>query len=119
MVRTHGLTHINLNVTDVIRSMVFYQQVFGLEVAFRHGPDMVFLRTPGKQDIITLMKRERAQVGSLGISHFGFRLVDKADIDKAIGDAEKAGGKFLSRGEWAPGEPYAYIADPDGYVIEL
>jgi catechol 2,3-dioxygenase-like lactoylglutathione lyase family enzyme len=31
MVRTYGLTHINLLVRDVERSLPFYKQVFGVE----------------------------------------------------------------------------------------
>ncbi len=54
-----------------------------------------------------------------GVAHFGFRLVDAADIDRAIAEVERAGGRLLRRGEFAPGLPYAYVADPDGYEIEI
>ncbi len=54
-----------------------------------------------------------------GIEHFGFRLVDPKDIDKAVKDAVAAGGKLLRRGEFSPGFPYAYVADPDGYEVEI
>ena len=37
----------------------------------------------------------------------------------AITEVERAGGRLVSRGERAPGETYAYVEDPDGYVIEL
>ena len=50
---------------------------------------------------------------------FGFRLLDKATLDAAIADVERAGGQLIERGERAPGDPFAYIADPDGYRIEL
>ena len=50
---------------------------------------------------------------------FGFRLVDPDDIDRAIAEVERAGGRLLRRGEFAPGLPYAYVADPDGYEIEI
>jgi len=30
-----------------------------------------------------------------------------------------AGGRLVARGEHAPGIAFAYVADPDGYVIEL
>ena len=53
-----------------------------------------------------------------GIAHFGFILV-KGDLDAAIKDVRKAGGNLLERGEHSPGYPYAYVTDPDGYVIEL
>jgi hypothetical protein len=28
-------------------------------------------------------------------------------------------GKLLRRGEFSPGYPYAYVADPDGYEVEI
>jgi catechol 2,3-dioxygenase-like lactoylglutathione lyase family enzyme len=32
MIRTKGLSHINLNVSDIERSARFYQEIFGLEL---------------------------------------------------------------------------------------
>lgn len=54
MIKTQGLTHIQLAVRDVNRSLKFYQGVFGMEVQYWHGSKMVFLRTPGDKDTITL-----------------------------------------------------------------
>jgi catechol 2,3-dioxygenase-like lactoylglutathione lyase family enzyme len=54
MIKTEGLTHIHLLVSDLQRSLRFYRQVFGLEEMFWDGPHMVFLRTPGSRDTITL-----------------------------------------------------------------
>jgi len=123
MVRTEGLTHIHLLVSDLGRSLAFYQQVFGLEEMFREGPNMVFLRTPGRRDTITLNQdpdQDKARVGdSGGITHFGFRLAEDADLELAIQEVRGAGGKLVRQGEHSPGEPYAYVTDPDGYVIEL
>ena len=121
MIRTKGLTHIHLIVHDMKRSLRFYKAVFGMKVTFKIGRAMVFLNTPGSRDTITLNEDpDLADVAgdSGGISHFGFELV-KTDLDVAIKEVEKAGGKLLERGEHAPGVPYAYVADPDGYVIEL
>lgn len=36
-----------------------------------------------------------------------------------VREAERAGGKLLRRGEFSPGYPFAYVADPDGYEIEI
>jgi catechol 2,3-dioxygenase-like lactoylglutathione lyase family enzyme len=123
MIRTEGLTHIHLGVSDLDRSLAFYQRVFGLEEMFREGPNMVFLRTPGRRDTITLNEdpdQDKARVGdSGGIAHFGFRLADDADLELAIQEVRAAGGTLVRRGEHSPGEPYAYVTDPDGYVIEL
>ena len=54
MIHTQGLTHIHLMVQDLERSLTFYKHVFGLEERFREGRHMVFLNTPGSQDLITL-----------------------------------------------------------------
>ena len=41
------------------------------------------------------------------------------DLDAAIAEVEAAGGKLIRRGEHSPGASFAYVQDPDGYVIEL
>lgn len=122
MIATQGLTHIHLIVRDLDRSLRFYTGVFGMQERFRDGPHMVFLNTPGSNDLITLnanpSENHLAGPGG-GIGHFGFRLRNSGDLDAAIAEVETAGGKLLSRGERAPGVRFAYVSDPDGYVIEL
>jgi catechol 2,3-dioxygenase-like lactoylglutathione lyase family enzyme len=54
-----------------------------------------------------------------GILHFGFELESKSDLDSAINQVISAGGALKKRGEFGPGMPFAYVADPDGYEIEL
>ena len=119
MIETHGLTHIHLYVTDIDRSLRFYRDAFGLQEVFRDGPTTVFLRPPNTCDTITINEApQRARSGG-GIGHFGFRLVDKSQLDDAIRVVERAGGRLIERGEHGGGSPYAYVADPDGHVIEL
>jgi catechol 2,3-dioxygenase-like lactoylglutathione lyase family enzyme len=120
VIRTQGLTHVHLVVDDLDRSLRFYREVFGLEEQFRDGPTMVFLQTPGASDSITLNGQPGdPRIGRGGVDHIGFRLVDKTELDDAVRQVEAAGGRLVERGEHAPGVPYAYVADPDGYVIEL
>ena len=119
MIETAGLTHLHLFVADLDRSLRFYREVFGLEEMFRDGPKMVFLRPPTSSDTITLNEVPDKAGATGGIDHFGFRLADKAKLDDAIEEVEQAGGRLIDRGEHAPGSPYAYVADPDGYTIEL
>lgn len=119
VIETEGLTHLHLRVSDLNRSLAFYQQVFGMVERFRDG-DLVFLNTPGSDDTITLNPNHDGRAGtSGGIEHFGFRLKDGASIDDAVATVIGAGGALVRGGEHAPGEPYAYVTDPDGYVIEL
>ena len=76
--------------------------MFGVE-EYGRTEGLVHTRTPGCQDVITFDEQESGAGESRGIAHFGFR----------------AGGKLLRRGEFSPGYPYAYVADPDGYEVEI
>ncbi len=121
-VRTRGLNHIHLIVRDLDRSLRFYRGAFGLEERFRDGPKMVFLSPPGSDHLITL--NEDAESAHLagdngGVGHFGLGLADPAELDRAIAEVERNGGKLLQRGERGESSRYAYVADPDGYVIEI
>jgi catechol 2,3-dioxygenase-like lactoylglutathione lyase family enzyme len=117
-VRTHGLSHINLAVRDPERSLAFYSQVFGVKEYYRDG-SQVQVQGPGLHDVLAFERNPRAAGKPGGIGHFGFRLLDPADIDAAVDAARKAGGRLLRRGSFGPGLPFAYLADPDGYEIEI
>jgi catechol 2,3-dioxygenase-like lactoylglutathione lyase family enzyme len=118
VIRTRGLTHIQILVRDLERSVRFYGAVFGMEEGSREGR-IAFLHTPGAQDTIALLETSDEFVVRGGVDHFGFHLADKRDLDEAIMAAEAAGGRLLERGTRASGNPYAYVADPDGHKIEF
>src|SRR5882724_10089305 len=86
MIQTCGLTHIHLMVKDIQRSLDFYQTVFGMEVKFWAGKGLVFLNTPGSNDMIALHQADegRATGASGGILHFGLQLENKDDLEQAI-----------------------------------
>jgi catechol 2,3-dioxygenase-like lactoylglutathione lyase family enzyme len=121
MIKTCGLTHLHLVVKDLPLSLAFYKNVFGMEEKFWAGPDLVFLNTPGSNDLITLHRSDGEQPTGVsgGILHFGFQLEDRADLDDAINQVIAAGGALKKRGEFTPGMPFAHVSDPDGYEIEL
>lgn len=122
MIKTRGLYHLHLIVRDLDRSLAFYRDVFGLEERFRDGPKMVFLSTPGGEDLITLNEdpAEAANAGQNGgVGHFGFRLEPDADLDAAVAEVVRAGGTLVRRSRPEDGRSYAYVRDPDGYLIEL
>jgi len=118
MVRTHGLTHIALSVRDPDRSLEFYRAVFGVREYFRDATT-IQVQGPGPHDVLAFERRPETAGASGGIIHFGFRLESPDDIEAAVGSVERAGGTVTSRGEFAPGLPYAYVCDPDGYEIEI
>jgi catechol 2,3-dioxygenase-like lactoylglutathione lyase family enzyme len=118
MVETHGLTHLNLAVRDAERSLAFYHAVFGMEAYWREG-STIHARTPGRADVVTFDAAAPHPGDAGGVVHFGFRLLRPEDVDTAVAEVERAGGTLLRRGEFAPGFPYAYVSDPDGYEVEI
>src|SRR5712691_4852578 len=118
MVQTYEQTNITLWLGKVRRSYRFYRKVLGVE-EYGRTEGLVHTRTPGCQDVITFDEQASGAGESGGIAHFGFRLVSPGDIDAAVDEVEQAGGKLLRRGEFSPGYPYAYVADPDGYEVEI
>jgi catechol 2,3-dioxygenase-like lactoylglutathione lyase family enzyme len=118
MVRTYGLTHIALAVRDVERSFRFYQKVLGVLAVYRNT-GFLQAQTPGTRDVLVFERKPGNAGKTGGVAHFGFRLVDPKDIEAAARMVKKAGGKILSKGEFCPGEPYIFFADPDGYEVEI
>ena len=112
------MMHIGLAVRDAERSYRFYQAVFGVKEIWREEGS-IQATTPGNHDVIAF-EEDASKAGRMaGITHFGFRAMDRKDIDAAAEAIERAGGKVLERGEFVPGEPYVFAADPDGYRIEV
>ena len=114
MLKVKGLSHVQINVSDMERSLRFYRDALGLVVRTRTGP-FVLLASPHSGDFVSLS--ESAPVGAPGLGHFGLHL-EADDIQTAIEALEAAGGKLVS-GDQYPDFPSARVADPDGYVIEI
>jgi catechol 2,3-dioxygenase-like lactoylglutathione lyase family enzyme len=116
--RTFGLTHLALAVRDPEASARFYVEAFGGQGTYADA-ESVQVDGPGPQDVI-VFTRDEANAGKAGgIGHFGFRLMDPADVDEAVKAALDAGASLIERGEFSPGHPFARVADPDGYEIEI
>ncbi|MBI4546696.1 MAG: VOC family protein [Ignavibacteriae bacterium] len=118
MIPTYGLTHIALAVRNAKESLRFYRKVFGVKVTYE-SEGWIEVQTPGKRDIISFIEGKPNPGKMGGIAHFGFRLRKPTDIHAAIKKVEEAGGKILEQGHFTPDEPYAFVKDPDGYVVEI
>lgn len=117
MIKTHGLTHLNLEVRDPDVSLKFYQSMFGVKEYYRDAGS-IQVQGPGEHDVIAFVRSDRAGATG-GISHFGFRLLQPTDIEIARETASRLGATIVKTGEFAPGYPYLYVLDPDGYEIEI
>jgi catechol 2,3-dioxygenase-like lactoylglutathione lyase family enzyme len=116
--KTYGLSHIAIAVRNLDQTLAFYKKVFDVEVMY-HKDNFLQVTTPGSHDIIVFEKKKADYGKTGGIAHFGFRLRKATDIDEMAERIRKAGGKILDKGEFVPGEPYIFFADPDGYEVEI
>jgi catechol 2,3-dioxygenase-like lactoylglutathione lyase family enzyme len=119
-IKAEGFNHLHISVRDLARSIRFYKEAFGLKVGFSAGKDLIFMVPQAGGHSLALHQVEPDEpVGMAGgFQHFGFKL-DIDDHDRVIEQVKKAGGNLVSRGKHGGRFPYAYVSDPDGYVIEL
>ncbi len=109
-----GLRHLSLKTRDLKATERFYTEVLGMEVAFRYR-GMVFLRTPGREDLLDFCQVPRAvDANAGGLDHFGLH-VDRTTFRRMRERLRAAGVKPAGRrGRWA-----LYFKDPTGYTVEL
>lgn len=121
MIRTRGLAHISIPVTDLERSREFYTQRLGLK--FLSAPPrtgMVFLDAAG--DCVILVKVDKP-ISTAGVRsvHHAF-MIGHDDYAAAMEELRAGGVEILSeedrRGENVNG-PRFYFFDPDGNTLEL
>ena len=109
-----GLCHIALKARDLLETEGFYTGVLGLKVAFRHPPSMIFLTTPGSNDLLNFVKSARPASGSQGLDHIGFKVTRAA-----LGRMEQKLKKNNVAIQGRRGKNAIYISDPNGYQIEF
>lgn len=114
---TFGLTHISLCVADPEVSLRFYESLLGVRESCRDENGIQALG-PGPHDVLAFDRREPGH-GRGGIDHFGFRLVRPQDVEHALQAARAVGATILRHGEFGPSQPYLYLSDPDGHVLEI
>ena len=118
--------HSMIRVRDEARSVAFYREAFGLQVAERLDFatfTLIYLRTPEADFEVELtVNKDRAEPYALG-DGYGHLAVVVDDVDAEHARFEAAGlaprklvdfqhdGKLLAR--------FFFVADPDGYQIEV
>ena len=117
------LLHTRYRVNDLERTVKFYRDVLGLEEIKRHksprGSELVFLRTPGSEELIELCSFPAA--GSVQVqpdlTHLAFEVDSLAEFEKHLA----AHGLKYSDGPTtsSSGTTFAFIDAPEGYEIEL
>ncbi len=118
--------HAMIRVLDEARSVAFYQQAFGLQVADRLPFDsftLVYLSNPESNFELELTinagRTEPYNIGD-GYGHLALSVADLAAEHSRLTAAGLAPRKIV---EFAPAgdviAKFFFIADPDGYQIEV
>lgn len=110
--------HVSLNVTDVAKSIAFYEKVFGVPATkLRQGYAKFDLSAPA----LNLTMQEAPRTG-VNVSHFGVQVESSADVRAATERLRQAG--LLTKIEDDVTCCYAvqdkvWIEDPDGNAWEF
>jgi len=130
---SRGLLHVNLNVSDLERSLRFYTEALGfVSVSVTEetadagtGAGVVrqaVLTIPRTSTILALTEGDSFEVGPRGLNHLGLVLVSDEACHPILERVERLGGTIQKQGvREAAGvsEVFAYVRDPDGYAVEL
>lgn len=124
MLRPKALDHVGLKVTDMDKTLHFYQRL-GLTLVRTSGPNADGLRTAviqvGSQELNVFSHPDLVASGKenpVGMDHFCLS-VDAASIDDVIADLRQAGIDIV-RGPVERRDGMAvFVHDPDGVRVEL
>jgi len=112
--------HVHLNVSDLDRSIAFYQAALGLDVVLRM-PKLAFLSYDGYHHHVALDSRAAATRGApeqQGLHHFAVRHETRSELADSVRRAQAAGVPIKRAADFYVLEA-VFIDDPDGNGIEL
>ena len=121
--------HVGLPVSDLERSVAWYGEALGmtheLTAQVPDGVAIAFMAAPGGERL-ELFAVDAADAGwegpidalRAGVAHTGWVV---GDLDVAFARAVEAGGRVVwpPRDSPEPGRRMAFVADPDGNLVEL
>ena len=112
---------VRLQVSDLDRSIAYYQKVLGLEVRER-SDGFASLGSKGDEDAILELKerqgaRQVSRRGLLGLYHFAVLLPDRASLGRFVEHLSDIGA-YAGMSDHLVSEA-VYLTDPDGLGIEV
>jgi lactoylglutathione lyase len=119
--------HIGLNVTDLTKSLDFYQRVFGFTSAGEsqhEGRRYAFLAQDGTL-VLTLWQQSEGRFATArpGLHHLSFRVADLAAVRRAEAVIREIGATLHHDGVVPHGEGASsggvFFEDPDGIRLEI
>ena len=124
MLRLKTLDHVGLKVTDMDRSLDFYQRL-GLTLLRTSGPTADGVRSAvmqvGSQELNVFSHPDFVASGkenAVGVDHFCL-VVDALSVDDVIGALRQAGIEIAKGPEKRRDGTALFVHDPDGVRVEL
>ena len=117
------LLHTRMRVSDMDRTISFYQQVLGLEVLERkvspRGSHLAFLKVPNSEELIELCSFPASGPVTVqeDLVHLAFEV---ENLDDTIRSLESSGIRITDGPtRTSSGSRFIFIDAPDGYEVEL
>ncbi|ETW11837.1 biphenyl-2,3-diol 1,2-dioxygenase III [Roseivivax marinus] len=115
--------HVHLKVSDLDRSIDFYQRVLGLKLMQRYGPSAAFLSAGGYHHHLGLNTWDSKGAGPAprgypGLFHTAFLFPDRKTLGEALARAIAAGIEISGAADHGVSEA-VYFDDPDGNGVEI
>ncbi len=132
-IKLRTFNHVTLTVSDLQRSIDFYQGLFGFPVESRQGLETAALRIGSGPQHIGLSTNPSSGVRTPRIDHMCLG-IDGFDLDRllqhladhGVPRSEQRGAmrvqvrmRSASLGGGASGTPEVYVGDPDGIILQL
>lgn len=117
---TPGLNHIEFWVSDLEKSLVYYDSLFSL-IGWKKLSRTAY--SSGSTEIYFVEKHGTARHDTIGPRHICFQAVSKETVD-AVGQWLKDSNHTVIRGpvrrdDYSQGYYTVDFRDPDGYVLEV
>lgn len=115
--------HVHLRVSNLAKSLEFYQGILGFELTQRYGSGAVFLSAGGYHHHIGLNTWESLggqppAPGTTGLYHVAILYPTRIELADAVSRLTEAGWPIQGAADHGVSEAI-YTADPDGNGVEL
>ncbi|MFZ3577574.1 VOC family protein [Virgibacillus sp. DJP39] len=117
---TRHVNHIHLKVSNLQRSLYFYQKILGFRVV-EQQPMLAKLAAGGTRPMLTIEQVKNARSldsSKTGLFHIAFLLPERADLAKVLRHFMHRGYPVQGASDHLVSEAL-YIADPDGNGVEI
>jgi catechol 2,3-dioxygenase len=115
------LGHVSLQVSDIARSLEYYQRVLGLRIIDETDASAMLGTEDGATPLVNLRERRGAthvpQHGRLGLYHYAILLPDRPALGRFVQHLAKIGERAGASDHLV--SEAIYLRDPDGLGIEV